>query len=262
MARIAGWLDGRLVDGPEVERALESLGPGCYTTARVCGARVRWLERHQARLARDAPAFGLPAVAPAPIARAFAELGEAVFPGREGIVRLDARPDADGAPHLLAHTRELGPEPTTWRVALSPVDHPGRGAPLLRVKPTHFEAYARAREARTATPVDDVLMVDEKGHVVELARANVLIVDAAGQLVAPPIERGSVAGLALEWIGDCEPGLRFEDISLARLAAAREVLASNAVRGVVPVVALDGRRVGDGRAGPVARRLAGQLPQF
>jgi branched-subunit amino acid aminotransferase/4-amino-4-deoxychorismate lyase len=44
-------------------------------------------------------------------------------------------------------------------------------------------------------------------------------------------------------------------VSRAQLAAAREILATNAVRGVRPVIALDGRPVGDGKPGPWSQRL-------
>jgi branched-subunit amino acid aminotransferase/4-amino-4-deoxychorismate lyase len=39
------------------------------------------------------------------------------------------------------------------------------------------------------------------------------------------------------------------------LAAADEVLLSSSVRGILPVTRVDGRTVGDGRPGPVTRRL-------
>ena len=47
-----------------------------------------------------------------------------------------------------------------------------------------------------------------------------------------------------------------QDVSRETLHAARELVAVNAVRGARPITELDGRPVGNGRPGPLARQLA------
>jgi D-alanine transaminase len=49
------------------------------------------------------------------------------------------------------------------------------------------------------------------------------------------------------------------EIPRHEVAAAQEILATNAVRGVLPVIEWDGRPVGGGSPGPWAARLAAAL---
>jgi branched-subunit amino acid aminotransferase/4-amino-4-deoxychorismate lyase len=55
------------------------------------------------------------------------------------------------------------------------------------------------------------------------------------------------------------PEVAERDVAAHALADAREIVATNAVRGARPITRLDGRRVGDGRAGPWSARLAAAL---
>jgi len=48
-----------------------------------------------------------------------------------------------------------------------------------------------------------------------------------------------------------------EEIPLKRLTEATEVFITSSTKGVLPVVAIDGNRVGDGRPGPLTQALAG-----
>jgi branched-subunit amino acid aminotransferase/4-amino-4-deoxychorismate lyase len=50
-------------------------------------------------------------------------------------------------------------------------------------------------------------------------------------------------------------------ITLEELAAADEVIDTGSTRGVVPITAIDGRPVGDGRVGPHARALFAALDE-
>jgi branched-subunit amino acid aminotransferase/4-amino-4-deoxychorismate lyase len=48
-------------------------------------------------------------------------------------------------------------------------------------------------------------------------------------------------------------------VAAAELGGAHEIIALNAVRGARPITRLEDSRVGDGRAGPWAERLAAVL---
>jgi branched-subunit amino acid aminotransferase/4-amino-4-deoxychorismate lyase len=50
-----------------------------------------------------------------------------------------------------------------------------------------------------------------------------------------------------------------ENVSLARLFQATEVFVTSTTLLVMPVVQIDGRPIGSGKAGPVARELAQRL---
>jgi branched-subunit amino acid aminotransferase/4-amino-4-deoxychorismate lyase len=84
-----------------------------------------------------------------------------------------------------------------------------------------------------------------------------------GTLLTPSLELGILAGVTRDTLLEAaaEAGLPVEEGSypLSRLAAAEEVFISSSVREVMPVVALDGDPISDGRPGPMAARMQAAL---
>ena len=147
------------------------------------------------------------------------------------------------------------------------------------VIPPHAKVAANYTAAMTAKwrarneGFDDIVLLDEHGNLTEGPTANLFMVDADGALATPPaskvllgITRDSVIALAPTIGQSCVE----RDIAVEELSAAREVLLSGTSAGVWPVVQIDGRPVGDGRAGPVTALLRdtyqavvrGELPQY
>ncbi|MCA9502741.1 MAG: aminotransferase class IV [Myxococcales bacterium] len=228
---------------------------GVYTTARVARGRVVRAEQHARRLVRDAKRIGLSDPGREAIERLLVRTARDAFADREGIVRIEWSLQRDGSPHLDASTRALGPDPDRFRAASSTIVHPGptggRGAKIVG-RPELDAARAEA----VARGVDEVLLFDAGGCLVEGSRSNLLLVTAEGRLATPALELGAVEGLALEVVR-AALATPVDAIRARRteVLAARELMACNAVRGVVPIVRLDDEPVGDGRPGPWARRL-------
>jgi D-alanine transaminase len=221
----------------------------------VTRGRVLHLERHAARLARDAALLGIGPL-PAQAARdALFALAQRAFPDGEGVVRVEARAvPGGGAPRLLATTRALGPEPPAWRAALALEAHPGP-SPWSAAKTNERGLYERALAAAEATGADEAVLVDAEGFLVEGARTSLVVVLAAGTLATPPLARGGQAGIGRAILLEGTPELHEADVALAELGRARELIAVNAVRGPRAVVTLDGRPIGDGTPGPWAAAL-------
>jgi branched-subunit amino acid aminotransferase/4-amino-4-deoxychorismate lyase len=228
---------------------------GCYTTARVRRGRVALAERHAARLARDARALGLGEPAPAEIGEVLARLAREAFGDGDGIVRLEARSDDAGRLRLVGSSRDLGADPATWSALCSRVTHPGPDGPP-GIKRSDHPAAAAGRDEALRAQVDEALLFDARGLLVEGARSSPVVVLADGRAVTPPLGLGGVAGLARAIALDSDAGIQEADLERAALTTAREIVALNAVRGARPVVRLDGRAVGDGRPGFAARYLA------
>jgi len=119
----------------------------------------------------------------------------------------------------------------------------------------------------TALAVDDVagkgadeaIFLTEDGHVSEGGGANLFLV-RDGVLVTPPVTADILEGItrdAILVVGR-EAGLRVVERAIDRteLYVADEVFFSGTGAQVAPCVSIDGRPVGTGRIGPVARRLA------
>ena len=226
---------------------------GCYTSARASGGRVWHAARHVRRLARDARLLGLGDVDPAEAARALAELAATAVGSADAKLRLEARRDAAGL-RLVGAAQPLDPDPPAWRAVSATRPHPG-ASPTSSAKTTARAGYEAAfAEARRAG-ADEALLFDREGFLVEGARTNVVVRLADDALVTPPLARGAQAGVAREILLERVPELREGDVAADALDAAGEILAVNAVRGVRAIVALDGRPIADGRAGPCAARL-------
>jgi branched-chain amino acid aminotransferase len=219
----------------------------------VRDGRARFLERHVARLLRDARRLGL-AFAPELARRAFADLARAAFGTGEGIVRLEARRTTTGGTSLVAHARELGVEPDAWRAGLAREAHPGvwPGAPGAKLGGR--AVLLRAREATARHGWHEALLFDATGRLVEGTRSNLAVRGVEGAARTPPLSRGAVAGVAREILLAC--GALIEaDVSREELSCADEIVALSSVRGARAVVRIGARPVGDGRPGPLARRL-------
>ncbi len=266
------WIDGELIcAGTPAVRADDSAfteGRGCYTTARVCGGRPRWPERHAARLARDAAQLGIGRLDPALVLRALTETAQAAF-GRgvcdvgrasdqDGIVRVQASRDADARLHLAAVPRPLGDDPPTWRACTAPFHHEGP-MPWGGAKVSNHLLFALASDFARAEGADEALLVDRPGYLIEGARSSLVVVDHEGRACLPDLCRGGVAGIARQLLQEELPELRVRNLPATLLAGARELIAVNAVRGARSCVQLDRRNVGNGRPGPWSSRIGALL---
>lgn len=105
----------------------------------------------------------------------------------------------------------------------------------------------------------DAWLVDELGLVTEGTSSNAWIVDRDGVLrtrdtqsnILRGITRAAVAAIA------AEEGLRFEErgFTADEVKQAREAFFTNASGFAMPVIAIDGVKIGDGKPGPVSTRL-------
>lgn len=226
----------------------------CYTTARYQAGRIWLAERVAARLVRDARALGLGVHDAGDVRDRLVALGRASFGDGAGVVRLEARAGGE----LVASTRPLGPEPETWRAVAARVVHPGAG-PAPGAKRAGVAELAAARAEAEAAGADEALLFDAAGRLVEGAHSNLALATADGAWVVPPAARGAVRGVALEAALAAGVALVECDVSRAECLAAREIVATNAVRGARAIVMLDAAPVGSGRPGPLAAALAAAL---
>ncbi|RMH19130.1 MAG: aminotransferase IV [Acidobacteria bacterium] len=105
--------------------------------------------------------------------------------------------------------------------------------------------------------VDDALMLDLHGFIAETNATNVFLVrrgtllTPAADACLPGITRGVVLDVARrEGIPAVE-----RNLSLSEAYAADEVFTTGTMGELAPVLEIDGRTVGDGRVGPMTRRL-------
>jgi D-alanine transaminase len=112
------------------------------------------------------------------------------------------------------------------------------------------------QEAEDAGAVETVLIRD--GNVKEASTCNVLLVKD-GVIIAPPkdhlILHGITFDLALELARAAGLPLQTREVKRAELFTADEVWLSSSAREVLPVVTVDGKRIGTGKPGPAYARM-------
>ncbi len=113
------------------------------------------------------------------------------------------------------------------------------------------------REAGRVGAVE-ALIVGARGEVLEGGSSNVFLVEQ-GRLVTPDVSAGILAGItrahALEVAQSLGIDVELRTPTLAQAYAADELFISSSIRELMPVVRLDGKKIGDGQPGPVFARL-------
>lgn len=136
--------------------------------------------------------------------------------------------------------------------------HPeGRWA-LRSAKTTQLLYAVLAKEAAREAGADDAWLVDG-GMVTEGTSANAHIIDSRGVLISHPVDHGVLPGVTrlsvLPLARDMGLAIEERAFSVVELFAAREAFVSSASALVMPVVEVDGRKIGEGRPGALTAEL-------
>jgi D-alanine transaminase len=116
-----------------------------------------------------------------------------------------------------------------------------------------------AKQAARQAGAFEAWMVDKDGFVTEGAATNAWIVDQAGKVVTRDLSRAILPGVTrriiLEAIAAAGMTVEERKFTVAEAQKAREAFLSSATGAGVPVVAIDGAKIGDGKPGPLTRRI-------
>ena len=215
---------------------------GVFTTLLVLDGEPVDLEAHIARL--DASVRSI--------------FGTTVRAGLEEAVRRKAK-DLAGRQRLRVDASPVGDD---IRVSLSAAPlRPASAAWRLvpRTMPGGLGGHKWADRDRIGAPADpstDPLLIDTDGSVLETGRANVFLVLDDG-VHTPPLDGrilpGTTRARVVEQLDSAGIPVLQHRLTLDDVARASEVFVSNTLRGVVPIIEIDG--VGTWSAGPLAQAL-------
>jgi 4-amino-4-deoxychorismate lyase len=243
-------------------------GEGVFETARVSSGRPVLLDAHLDRMRLGAArlAITLPTDDEWRVA---AEQAIAASGAGDGLLKLLCTRGPDGgdpvafamvlpAADRLARQRSEGISAVTLTLGLTAAAAAEAPWLLRGVKSTSYAVNMASLREAEAQGGDDAIWVSADGIVLEAPTSNVIWV-AGDVAVTPPAEGGLLRGVTLEALraGAAEAGVRLDvrPGTVAELRAAAEVMLTSSVRGVAPVLQLDGAAVGDGRVGPVTSAL-------
>lgn len=127
------------------------------------------------------------------------------------------------------------------------------------IKTVGLLANVLAKQAAREAGAYECLLYDEMGLVTEGSSTNAWIVDEHGKLRTRDIQsnilRGITRAAILKLVAREKIELDERPFSVEEAKRAREVFVTAASSFVMPLVSLDGARIGTGKPGPVATRL-------
>jgi branched-chain amino acid aminotransferase len=246
------WFEAALHDGSVVpvdltDRGL-TLGDGFFDTSLAHNGRVFLRKAHLDRMVASADVLAIPFDATA-AARALDALAAGIG---DGVLRLTVtRGGGARGLALPAHPKPLlfgaaAPVPAgaafpVLALATSPIRR-NETSPAAQLKALpYLDAILALRDAATRG-ADDVLFENMAGHIACLSVANVFAVFGR-HLVTPPLADGVLAGTVRGLILGQTASLGFvaeeRSMTLAELLAADAVFATNSVRLLAPIRAID-----------------------
>jgi branched-subunit amino acid aminotransferase/4-amino-4-deoxychorismate lyase len=238
-------------------------GRGAFESIRVYGGRPFRLAEHLDRLGTSCARLGLQLLPRADIEElvtlALGEAGEA-----EAVLRVYATPGRGEGPVALALVSELPPGLDDLRArGIRAITVVFRPADLIGgVKSTSYALNMMAVDEARAQGADDAVFVSADGGVLEGTTSNVWW-RRGGTLYTPAVDRGILAGVTRGVLVETAPALGFDVVEgtfqVHDLATADDAFACSSIREVMPIVALDGRPIGDGKAGEAAATLQAAL---
>lgn len=274
MSRIA-YVNGRYVPhalaAVHIEDRGYQLADGVYEVCEVRGGRLVDERRHLERLKRSLGELriawplhpsALAVVMREVIRRNRVDEGIVYLQVTRGVAPRDhAFPPAGVRPSLVVTARAMPMAPRQKRAeeGVAVVTAADNRWGRVDIKSVALLPNVLAKQAGREAGAFETWFVDKDGMVTEGTSTNAWMVSADGALVTRPADHGILWGITRAVLLDLvrQEGLRLEEraFSVAEALAAREAFLTSTTSAVTPVVRLDGKAIGSGKPGPVARRL-------
>jgi D-alanine transaminase len=249
-----------------------------YEVCQVRGGRLIDEPRHMARLARSLNELAMAAPMSAPaLAHVMRETVRRNRVG-DGIVYLQVTrgegprtftfPGAEVPRTVVCIARAI---PAAEQEALADTGIAVKSMPDIRwrradIKTVMLLPACLAKEAARGGGAREAWFVDADGFVTEGASSNAWIVSDEGTVITrqtgTDILPGVTRATLIDVLGEENVTLQERPFRLAEAFAAREAFITSATNTVMPVVRIDANAIGEGRPGPLTRRLRLKFDQF
>lgn len=241
-------------------------GEGVYETLRTYRGLVMHVEDHLQRLKNSAEALSIPLPPLIKIAdwlqRTVDRNGFWKVSSSESRVRLTVTGGVHGLderskrPTILITVEPLAAVPRSVQEKGVSVVTYAEERVLPSAKTIDLVPTLLARRFMKKKRAYEVLLIDRKGRVTEGSIANFFIVKR-GKLITPKsyVLEGTTRERVVHLARDLEIEVIEKDVFLNQLYAAKEVFICNTLRGIVPVVRVDGRIIADRKVGGLTRCL-------
>ncbi|RDV01187.1 D-amino-acid transaminase [Undibacter mobilis] len=274
MSRIA-YVNGRYLPHAEAGVSIDDRGfqfaDSVYEVCEIIGGKLVDERRHMARLqrsldllnmARPLTERALAVVMRETIRRNRVVNGVVYVQVSRGAIRRDFPFPPEGTPPTLvvtARSNDLSKIEARADKGIAVVTVPDERWRHVDIKSVSLLPNVLAKQAARDKGAQEAWLVDAKGYVTEGASSSAWIVTRDGVLVTRPLAGEILPGVTRSVVLDlvAEQGLGFEEraFTVEEAYAAREAFITSASQSVMPVTQIDGRPVGNGAPGLVARGL-------
>jgi len=180
-----------------------------------------------------------------------------------GVGDLTYNPSATPTPSLVIIVKPYtGPAAQTFvdgiRVSLVSIrrNHPNALNPMIKSNNLLNNALAMQEAYRHGA--EEALMQNQAGELVECSQSNMFLVKN-GAALTPPVTAGLLPGITRQFVMELaqQAGIPSREARLtpADIETADEMFLTGTTREVTPVIAVDDRRIGSGKPGPITQRL-------
>jgi D-alanine transaminase len=242
-----------------------------YEVIEVLGGRLVDATRHLARLNRSLSELGIPR----PMSDQALQhvIGETIRRNRVtgGIVYIQVTRGAGPrdftlpAPEILptvvilARSQRRGWAATLAEKGIAVKTMPDNRWGRCDIKTVMLLPAVLAKDAARREGAREVWFIDSSGAITEGASSNAWIVTAQGTLVTRQLDSHILPGITRATVTDVARAERLKveerPFTLDEAIKAREAFLTSATNTVMPVIAIDGHSIGEGRPGPVVQRL-------
>ena len=281
MSRIA-YVNGRYLPFRDAKVHVEDrgyqFGDGVYEVCEVRGGRLIDQRRHLARLVRSLEELRIRM--PMPLAALNIVMREVAARNRigygllylqvtRGVARRDhAFPVPEVRPSLVVTARSLNKIRNEALAAkgIAVVSVPDNRWGRVDIKTIGLLPNVLARQAAIEQGARDAWFVDKEGNVTEASSSNAWIVTKDKKVVTRRSDQAILRGITRQVLFEAlkaeKLAVEERPFTLEEAYAAREAFVSSATQIVVPVIQIDGHKIGDGKPGPIATALRREFHRF
>jgi len=247
-------------------------GDGLFETMRAYSGHVFMLDDHLSRLLDSVDKLGIP----------LKEDKDSLVSAVQRLMELNCLSDAyirltvsrgmhsgtltfndDYHPTTVIMARELSPYPEEYytqgvKVIIAGVRQ-NSFSPLSCHKSLSYFNNILSKEEARMSGVFEAILLNSEGDVAEGATSNVFTVKS-GYVFTPPVSSHILPGVTRKTVLHIIPQLNLKvdkkRTSPEELSTSDEVFLTNSLMEVIPVVEVDGKKIGDGSPGSISTRIA------